>query len=108
MSQTLQPALILIVSRQMVFPLSISKPPREQVLEHHFHIFSVADLRNTFCICLHTAFISDLFSSQYTGATNAGLIRGAYHFAHPDRSSGATQANFFLAHGGKSEYVATM
>ncbi|PAV24093.1 glycoside hydrolase family 25 [Pyrrhoderma noxium] len=47
-----------------------------------------------------TTFISDLFSSQYTGATNAGLIRGAYHFAHPDRSSGATQANFFLAHGG--------
>lgn len=47
-----------------------------------------------------TTFISDLFNSQYTGATNAGLIRGAYHFAHPDRSSGATQANFFLAHGG--------
>ncbi|EJD02532.1 glycoside hydrolase family 25 protein [Fomitiporia mediterranea MF3/22] len=47
-----------------------------------------------------TTFISDLFSSQYTGATNAGLIRGAYHFAHPDSSSGAAQANFFLAHGG--------
>jgi len=47
-----------------------------------------------------TTFISSTFSSQYTGATNAGLIRGAYHFAHPDSSSGATQANFFLAHGG--------
>ncbi|KAJ6609064.1 putative lysozyme [Mycena sp. CBHHK59/15] len=40
------------------------------------------------------------FFSQYTGATQAGLIRGGYHFAHPDSSSGATQANFFLAHGG--------
>ncbi|TFK47628.1 N,O-diacetylmuramidase [Heliocybe sulcata] len=40
------------------------------------------------------------FSSQYTGATNAGLIRGGYHFAHPDISSGATQAEYFLAHGG--------
>ncbi|KAF7320628.1 Secreted hydrolase [Mycena chlorophos] len=47
-----------------------------------------------------TSFISDEFSSQYTGATNAGLIRGGYHFAHPDESSGATQASFFLAHGG--------
>ncbi|KAF9269719.1 glycoside hydrolase family 25 protein [Marasmius fiardii PR-910] len=47
-----------------------------------------------------TTFTDPMFSSHYTGATNAGLIRGAYHFAHPDSSSGATQANFFLAHGG--------
>lgn len=47
-----------------------------------------------------TAFISSTFSSHYIGATNAGFIRGAYHFAHPDSSSGATQAKFFLAHGG--------
>ena len=40
------------------------------------------------------------FGTHYTGATNAGFIRGAYHFAHPDRSDGATQAAFFLAHGG--------
>ncbi|KZT20844.1 glycoside hydrolase family 25 protein [Neolentinus lepideus HHB14362 ss-1] len=40
------------------------------------------------------------FSSQYTGATHAGLIRGGYHFAHPDTSSGATQAEYFLANGG--------
>jgi len=35
-----------------------------------------------------------------SGATNAGLIRGGYHFARPDVSSGATQATYFLAHGG--------
>ncbi|EPQ50439.1 hypothetical protein GLOTRDRAFT_133990 [Gloeophyllum trabeum ATCC 11539] len=40
------------------------------------------------------------FSGQYTGATDAGLVRGAYHFAHPHASSGATQAKYFLAHGG--------
>ncbi|TFK89918.1 glycoside hydrolase family 25 protein [Polyporus arcularius HHB13444] len=40
------------------------------------------------------------FSANYNGATKAGLIRGGYHFAHPDTSSGATQANYFLAHGG--------
>ncbi|TFK39030.1 glycoside hydrolase family 25 protein [Crucibulum laeve] len=47
-----------------------------------------------------TTVISDTFSKQYTGATNAGLIRGAYHFAHPGSSTGAAQANFFLKHGG--------
>ncbi|KAI1406339.1 glycoside hydrolase family 25 protein [Hypoxylon fuscum] len=40
------------------------------------------------------------FSSHYSGATNVGLIRGGYHFAHPDTSSGAAQANYFLANGG--------
>ncbi|KAK0192432.1 glycoside hydrolase family 25 protein [Armillaria mellea] len=47
-----------------------------------------------------TTYTSPQFSSQYIRATNAGLIRGAYHFAHPDSSTGAAQANFFLAHGG--------
>ncbi|CAL1699769.1 unnamed protein product [Somion occarium] len=47
-----------------------------------------------------TTFIDPQFSTNYIAATNAGLIRGAYHFAHPDSSSGATQANYFLAHGG--------
>jgi len=47
-----------------------------------------------------TDYVSDQFSSQYDGATSAGLIRGGYHFAHPDESSGADQANFFLENGG--------
>lgn len=40
------------------------------------------------------------FSPQYTGATKAGLIRGSYHFALPDQSTGATQANYFASNGG--------
>ncbi|KAI0736426.1 glycoside hydrolase family 25 protein [Fomitopsis betulina] len=40
------------------------------------------------------------FSANYDGATSAGLIRGGYHFAHPDASTGAAQAKYFLAHGG--------
>jgi GH25 family lysozyme M1 (1,4-beta-N-acetylmuramidase) len=47
-----------------------------------------------------TGYTNPYFSSQYTGATNAGLIRGGYHFARPDISTGATQADYFLAHGG--------
>ncbi|KAL8716226.1 MAG: hypothetical protein Q9220_000131 [cf. Caloplaca sp. 1 TL-2023] len=47
-----------------------------------------------------TTYTDPSFSSHYGGATSAGLIRGGYHFAHPNSGSGATQANFFLAHGG--------
>jgi GH25 family lysozyme M1 (1,4-beta-N-acetylmuramidase) len=45
-------------------------------------------------------FTDPAFGANYNGAFNAGVIRGAYHFALPDRSSGATQASFLLAHGG--------
>ncbi|KAI0262558.1 glycoside hydrolase family 25 protein [Gloeopeniophorella convolvens] len=47
-----------------------------------------------------TTYLDPEFSANYDGATNVGIIRGGYHFAHPDTSSGATQANYFLAHGG--------
>jgi GH25 family lysozyme M1 (1,4-beta-N-acetylmuramidase) len=47
-----------------------------------------------------TDYIDPTFSSHYTGATSAGFIRGGYHFAHPDESTGASQADYFLANGG--------
>jgi GH25 family lysozyme M1 (1,4-beta-N-acetylmuramidase) len=40
------------------------------------------------------------FASEYNGSYRAGLIRGAYHFAHPNTSSGAAQATYFVTHGG--------
>ena len=40
------------------------------------------------------------FDQQYKGARDAGLIRGAYHFALPDKSSGRTQAAHFVRNGG--------
>lgn len=40
------------------------------------------------------------FSSQYTGSYNQGLVRGAYHFATPNDTDGATQANYFVDNGG--------
>ena len=40
------------------------------------------------------------FAQQYNGAYNVGLIRGAYHFAIPNGSSGANQADYFVSHGG--------
>jgi GH25 family lysozyme M1 (1,4-beta-N-acetylmuramidase) len=47
-----------------------------------------------------TTYIDPTFSAHYTGATEAGLIRGGYHFAHPNEGTGTAQADFFLAHGG--------
>ncbi|WP_153542346.1 lysozyme [Streptomyces sp. RB17] len=47
-----------------------------------------------------TYYTNPYFTQQYNGAYNAGMIRGAYHFATPDTAGGATQANYFLSHGG--------
>ena len=47
-----------------------------------------------------TGYTNGYFAQQYNGSYNAGLIRGAYHFALPNASSGATQANYFVSHGG--------
>ncbi|HKN97283.1 MAG TPA: GH25 family lysozyme, partial [Pseudonocardiaceae bacterium] len=47
-----------------------------------------------------TTFVDGQFSRNAAGSRAAGLFRGAYHFALPDRSSGAAQADFFVNHGG--------
>ncbi|PRY32691.1 lysozyme [Umezawaea tangerina] len=47
-----------------------------------------------------TGYVNPYFAQQYNGSYNVGMIRGAYHFALPDRSSGAAQADYFIAHGG--------
>ena len=47
-----------------------------------------------------TSYSSASFAQQYNGSYAAGLIRGAYHFAVPDNSTGATQADYFVANGG--------
>lgn len=47
-----------------------------------------------------TTYTDPRFRHNYTRAARVGMFRGAYHFALPDTSSGAAQAQFFLAHGG--------
>jgi GH25 family lysozyme M1 (1,4-beta-N-acetylmuramidase) len=47
-----------------------------------------------------TTYRNPSFAQQYNGSYNVGMVRGAYHFALPNVSSGATQANFFVSHGG--------
>jgi GH25 family lysozyme M1 (1,4-beta-N-acetylmuramidase) len=47
-----------------------------------------------------TYYTNPYFYNQYVGPYNAGVIRGAYHFAIPNNSSGQAQADYFISHGG--------
>ncbi|RKN05193.1 GH25 family lysozyme [Streptomyces radicis] len=47
-----------------------------------------------------TSFRDSSFNTNYPAAHAAGVIRGAYHFARPNVSSGAVQANYFASNGG--------
>lgn len=47
-----------------------------------------------------TKFVDSTFDANFKNATDAGLIRGAFHFAEPHQSDGKTQADYFIAHGG--------
>ncbi|MER7305472.1 lysozyme [Streptomyces griseoluteus] len=47
-----------------------------------------------------TYYQNPYFTQQYDGPYSVGMIRGSYHFATPDTSSGKTQADYFVDHGG--------
>jgi GH25 family lysozyme M1 (1,4-beta-N-acetylmuramidase) len=48
-----------------------------------------------------TGYKNPYFRSQYRGSYQAGLIRGAYHFARPGKNStGKAQAAYFVRNGG--------
>ncbi|MGR0159522.1 GH25 family lysozyme [Paenarthrobacter nitroguajacolicus] len=45
-------------------------------------------------------YLNENYTQQYNGSRDAGMVRGAYHFAIPNWSSGADQARYFVANGG--------
>ncbi|MFF4079677.1 lysozyme [Streptomyces sp. NPDC001777] len=47
-----------------------------------------------------TYYKNEYFAQQYNGSYNVGMIRGSYHFATPNTTSGATQADYFVNNGG--------
>ena len=47
-----------------------------------------------------TYYTNPFFYNQYVGPYQKKIIRGAYHFAIPNNSSGQSQANYFIKHGG--------
>jgi GH25 family lysozyme M1 (1,4-beta-N-acetylmuramidase) len=89
-------------------PAPAPKPPGPQGLDVSSHQGNVnwagaAHSAGTFAYVKATegtGYQNPYFKQQYNGAYQAGLIRGAYHFATPNTSTGAAQATYFLAHGG--------
>jgi GH25 family lysozyme M1 (1,4-beta-N-acetylmuramidase) len=47
-----------------------------------------------------TGYRNPKYGQQFTGSHQVGMVRGAYHFALPDRSDGAAQAHYFVDNGG--------
>ena len=47
-----------------------------------------------------TYYTNPYHAQQYNGSYDVGMIRGAYHFATPDTTSGAAQADYFVDRGG--------
>ncbi|MBP3044624.1 hypothetical protein J2M54_13820 [Arthrobacter sp. zg-ZUI227] len=47
-----------------------------------------------------TSYKNPYYNQQYNGSADVGMYRGAYHFAIPNVSSGASQANYFVNNGG--------
>ncbi|MFF8954186.1 lysozyme [Streptomyces sp. NPDC014894] len=47
-----------------------------------------------------TYYKNPYFSQQYTGSYTVGMVRGSYHFATPDTTGGAAQADYFVDNGG--------
>lgn len=47
-----------------------------------------------------TYYKNTYFAQQYNGSYNIGMIRGTYHFATPDTTTGAAQADYFVNNGG--------
>ncbi|WP_405806134.1 lysozyme [Streptomyces sp. NBC_00210] len=47
-----------------------------------------------------TYYKNPYFAQQYNGSYNVGMIRGSYHFATPDTTSGTAQADYFVNNGG--------
>ncbi|MFJ5954994.1 GH25 family lysozyme [Paenarthrobacter sp. NPDC092416] len=45
-------------------------------------------------------YLNENYAQQYDGSRSVGMVRGAYHFAIPNWSSGADQARYFVANGG--------
>jgi GH25 family lysozyme M1 (1,4-beta-N-acetylmuramidase) len=46
------------------------------------------------------SYTDSAFAANYNGSYRAGFVRGAYHFARPNKSSGSAQADYFIGHGG--------
>ncbi|WP_327666786.1 lysozyme [Streptomyces sp. NBC_00485] len=100
-------ALAIGASALAEVPASAASPPKgHDVSSHQKNVdWSGAKARGARFVYVKatesTNYRNPYFSQQYNGARTAGIIRGAYHFALPNKSSGATQAAYFVRNGGR-------
>ncbi|MEU6764220.1 lysozyme [Streptomyces sp. NPDC046853] len=99
--------LALGVSAAAEIPVSAAGKPRgHDVSSHQKHVnWKKAKAKGARFVYVkatesHT-YRNPRFRHQYNGSRDAGLIRGAYHFAVPSKSSGKKQARYFMKHGGR-------
>ncbi|MET8245526.1 lysozyme [Streptomyces sp. NPDC005202] len=99
-------ALTLGGASLAALPASAASPPQGHDVSSHQKSVNWAGARAKGAEFVYvkatesTNYRNPYFAQQYDGARSAGLIRGAYHFAAPDKSWGTTQAAFFVRNGG--------
>ncbi|MCX4879878.1 lysozyme [Streptomyces sp. NBC_00847] len=100
-------ALAIEASVLAELPASAASPPKGHDVSSHQKDVNWSDTKAGGARFVYvkatesTDYRNPYFGRQYGGARTAGIIRGAYHFALPDRSPGATQAAFFVRNGGR-------
>ncbi|MCX5419860.1 lysozyme [Streptomyces sp. NBC_00078] len=100
-------ALAIGTSVLAELPASAASPPKGHDVSSHQRDVNWSDAKAGGARFVYvkatesTDYRNPYFGRQYGGARTAGIIRGAYHFALPDRSPGATQAAFFVRNGGR-------
>ncbi|WP_405672521.1 lysozyme [Streptomyces sp. NBC_01530] len=100
-------ALAIGASVLAELPASAASPPKGHDVSSHQKDVNWSDTKAGGARFVYvkatesTDYRNPYFGRQYGGARTAGIIRGAYHFALPDRSPGATQAAFFVRNGGR-------
>lgn len=96
----------VLISPNMVTPMSFTGGPAGIDVSHYQGTINWSAVK---AAGISFAYIKDtegttykdpMFNTNYLNAYNAKVIRGAYHFAQPGSSSGATQANYFASNGG--------
>lgn len=95
-----------LTSQSVVAPDFASSPPPGIDVSHYQGTINWASVK---AAGIQFAWIKDTegtsykdpeFDTNYLHAYNNKVIRGAYHFARPDLSGGATQATYFANNGG--------
>ncbi|MHC0431331.1 lysozyme [Streptomyces sp. O3] len=98
---------LALVSAAVTTPSSAASKPRGHDVSSHQKDVDWAKARSDGAQFVYVkateshTYRNPYFRQQYDGSRQHGLIRGAYHFALPHKSSGRKQAAYFVRNGGR-------